>query len=41
MSASSIAENKRRHKSMKNNAKKAISKAMREKAEKALTELIK
>ena len=31
-------ENKRRHKSLKNKAKKAVSKAMREKAEKALTE---
>ena len=32
-------ENKRRHKSMKNKAKKAVSKAMREKAKEALTEL--
>ena len=31
-------ENKRRHKSMKNKAKKAVPKAMREKAEEALTE---
>ena len=32
-------ENKRRHKSMKNNVKKAVSKAMREKTEEGLTEL--
>ena len=32
-------ENKRRYKSMKNKAKKAVSKAMREKAEEVLTEL--
>ena len=31
--------NKRRYKSMKNKARKAVSKAMREKAEEALTEL--
>ena len=32
-------KNKRRHKSMKNKAKTAVSKAMREKAEEALAEL--
>ena len=32
-------ENKRRYKGMNNNAKKAVSKAMREKAEEALSEL--
>ena len=31
-------ENKRRHKSMKNKEKKAVSKAMREKEEEVLTE---
>ena len=39
MCQNSTEENKRRHKSMKNNTKKAVSKAMREKAEGALTEL--
>ena len=34
----STEENKRRYKSMKNKAKKAVSKAMREKAEEALIE---
>ena len=34
----STEENRRRYKSMKNKAKKAVSKAMREKAEEALTE---
>ena len=32
-------ENKRRYESMRNNAKKSVSKAMKEKAEEALTEL--
>ena len=32
-------ENKRRYKSLKNKAKKAVSKAMREKAEEVFTEL--
>ena len=35
----STEEYKRRHKSMKNEAEKAVSRAMREKAEEALTEL--
>ena len=35
----STEENKRRYKSMKNKAKKIVTKAMREKAEEALTEL--
>ena len=39
MCQNSTEENKRRHKSLKNKAKKAVSKAMREKAEEALTEL--
>ena len=39
MSRNSTEENKRRYKSMKNKAKKAVSKAMREKAEKVFNEL--
>ena len=39
MCQSSAEENKKRYKSMKNKAKKTVSKAMREKAEEALTEL--
>ena len=39
MCQNSTEENKMRHKSMKNKAKKAVSKAMREKAEEVLTEL--
>ena len=39
MSQNSTEENKRKHKSLKNKAKKAVSKAMREKAEEAFTEL--
>ena len=39
MCQNSIEENKRRYKSMKNKAKKAVSKTFREKAEEALTEL--
>ena len=39
MHQNSTEENKRRHKSIKNKAKKAVSKAMREMAEEALTEL--
>ena len=39
MCQNSTEDKKRRHKSMKNKANKAVSKAMREKAEEALTEL--
>ena len=39
MGQNSAEENKRRHKSMKNKAKKVVSKAMRGKAEQALTDL--
>ena len=39
MCQNSTEENKRRHKSIKNKANKAVSKAMREKGEEALTEL--
>ena len=39
MCQNSTEENKRRYKSMKNKAKKAVSKAMREMADEALTEL--
>ena len=39
MYQNSAEENKRMYKSVKNKAKKAVSKPMREKAEKALTEL--
>ena len=39
MCQNSTEENKRRYKRMKNKAKKAVSKAMREKAEEVLTEL--
>ena len=39
MSQNETEENKRRHKGMKNEAKKAVSKEMRQKAEEALTEL--
>ena len=39
MCQSNTEENKITYKSMKNKAKKAVSKAMREKAEEALTEL--
>ena len=39
MYQNSTEENKRRYKSLENKAKKAVSKAMREKAEEALTEL--
>ena len=39
MCQNSTLENKRRHKSTKNKAKKAVSKAMREWAEEALTEV--
>ena len=39
MYLNSTEENKRGYESMKNKAKKAVSKAMREKAEEALTEL--
>ena len=39
MCINSIDENKKRNKSTKNKAKKAVSKAMREKAEEELTEL--
>ena len=39
MRKNSTDENKRRYKNMKNKAKKAVSKAMREKAEEALTKL--
>ena len=38
MCRNSTEENKRKYKSMKNKAKKAVSKAMREKSEEALTE---
>ena len=38
MCQNSTEENKRRYKSMKNKAKKAVSKVMRQKAEKAHTE---
>ena len=39
MCQNSTEENKRRHKSMQQKAKKAVSKAMRRKAEEALSEL--
>ena len=39
MNCNSTEENKRRYKSMKDKTKKAVSKAMREKAEEALTVL--
>ena len=39
MCQNSTEENKRRYKSMKNRANKAVSKAIREKSEDALTEL--
>ena len=39
MCKNSSAENKRRYKSIKNKAKKAVSRAMREKAEEAFTDM--